>query len=877
MKLWLGCFQKDGESMLRNDNQTTHPWSLDKEVLLSNFHSDPDLGLGLMDVERNLAFFGDNVLKEEVPDKNVVLFFRQFKNPMALTLLCATIVSSFFGETHDAMAIFAILILNGFIGFFQEKKSNDAILSLKKLSVPKVRVIRGGKVFVTASEKVVPGDILQIEAGDYVVADARVIEAFQLTSDESSLTGESFPIEKVTHSIPVETILSERINMLHAGTAVSGGSGKALVTSTGMKTQIGKVAQLLTETHQELTPLQIRLNGVSLQLLYMGFLVILIVVFLRYLENDPWQEILMSAIGLSIAAIPEGLPTVIIVALAIAIKRMTKRHVIIRNLSAVETLGSTDVICTDKTGTLTTGKMKVRDVHPHKVSDFERLIEGFVLCNNASIQNSGSGDPTERSLLQYAADKNFSVEDLKARFPRIKEWSFDSERKKMSVAVKDLKEFRIITKGAPEELISSSRLSEEEKNMYLKKVHLLSSKGVRVLALGEKKKVSLDVHSNDLISIERDLEFLGMVAISDPPKEESISSVRACKEAGIKVIMITGDHPSTALGVARELGILNPGEPEVVLTGKDLDCLDDETLRQKVEATLVYARVSPFHKLRIVECLQINHHVVAMTGDGVNDAPALKKAQIGVAMGKGGTEVARQASSMILTDDNFSSIVSAVKEGRAIYGNIKRTIQYLLSTNLSEILIVLGASLLNLPLPFTPLGLLWINFVTDGPPSLALASEPVDETILIETRRPSPKTFFDKRFLWEIFLIGFLMTIIGLGVYYYSYQNEGEVKAKSYVFTLLVFMTLFRSFSCRSETKSFFQLKMNYYHLFSVLLPILIQYTMDHLEFYQRVFQVQELTLSDNTFLMALGLIPFILVELFKLEKKRQKIEVSDQ
>jgi Ca2+-transporting ATPase len=609
----------------------------------------------------------------------------------------------------------------------------------------------------------------------------------------------------------------------------------------------------------------------------MGLMVILIVVFLRYLENDPWQEILMSAIGLSIAAIPEGLPTVVIVALAIAIKRMTKRHVIIRNLSAVETLGSTDVICTDKTGTLTTGKMKVREVHPYKVIDFERLIEGFILCNNASLENSGSGDPTERSLLQYAADKNFSVEDLKARFPRVKEWSFDSERKKMSVAVRDLKDFRIITKGAPEELISCSHLSEEEKIMYLKKVHLLSSRGVRVLALGQKKKASLDVHSNDLISIERDLEFLGMVSISDPPKEESISSVKACKDAGIKVIMITGDHPSTALGVARDLGILNPGEAEVVLTGKDLDSLDDETLRQKVESTLIYARVSPFHKLRIVDSLQMNHHIVAMTGDGVNDAPALKKAQIGVAMGKGGTEVARQASSMILTDDNFSSIVSAVKEGRAIYGNIKRTIQYLLSTNLSEILIVLGASLLNLPLPFTPLGLLWINFVTDGPPSLALASEPVDETILLETRRPSPKTFFDNRFLWELFLIGLLMTIICLGVYYYSYQNEGEVKAKSYVFTLLVFMTLFRSFSCRSETKSFFQLKMNYYHLFSVLLPILIQYTMDHLEFYQRVFQVQELTLSDNSFLIALGLIPFILVELFKLENKRQKDKVSHQ
>jgi Ca2+-transporting ATPase len=843
--------------------KVTHPWSLDEKEILKLFGINKNLGLSEIDAEKMLFQEGENILKIKKKISHHTLFMKQFQNPMALLLFSAAVLALALGETIDAFAIFSILLLNGFISFIQELKASEAIDALKELSVPMVRVLRMGKVNSIPSEKIVSGDIIFVEAGDYVTADARILEAHQLSADESTLTGESVPVKKNIFKINNDSPLADRNNMLHAGTAISQGSGKALVTATGMRSEIGQVAELLSETITQETPLQLRLKIVSNRLFFFGIIIILLMILIRYLEGETWLVIFMSAISLAVAAIPEGLPTVVTLALALAVRRMTKRNTIMRNLAAVETLGSTDVICTDKTGTLTTGIMSVREVFLLHNSLLDRFIEGMVLCNNASLDNGGSGDPTEKALLSYVYSQNINLDEIKTQNPRSNEWSFDSDRKRMSIAIKTSDQFRIITKGAPETMIERCLLSQDDRDKINERLQSFTSKGFRLLAVADKFSEITD----DVNSLENQLHFLGLVAISDPPKSDTLAAIKECKNAGIKVVMITGDHPSTAKSIALELGISSKTERDDVITGSELEQMDFEELKKRVEHISVYARVTPVHKLNIIHALQTNGHVVAMTGDGVNDAPALRKAQIGVAMGKAGTEVARQASSMILTDDNFSNIVHAVEEGRAIYGNIKRSIQYLLSTNLSEILIVFGASIFNLPVPFTPIGLLWINLVTDGFPALALASEPLEKNILQETTRPSPATFFDRAFILELFFVGFLMGIMCLSLFYFKVKNSGVEEGRTFVFSLLVFMSLFRSFSCRSEKRSFFQLKLNYFHLGSVLFPITIHLTLDHFEFYQRMLKIHELSLKENLLIALLSLLPVTMIELYKLFK----------
>jgi Ca2+-transporting ATPase len=839
------------------------PWSKDCQEVLKELGVSKDTGLSSIGVRKLISVFGKNVLLTEKKVSKLQIFFKQLNNHMVYLLFSALVVALILGEVLDASAILSILILNSVIGYFQESRASEAIEALKKLSVPTARVLRDQQVKSIPSEDVVPGDILIFEAGDYVSADARLLEAFQLSVDEALLSGESLPISKSIESLSQDTFFAERKNMIHAGSAISNGTGKAIVTATGMQTEIGRIAELLEDSDEKMTPLQVRLNIVSNRLIMMGAVVIFIVFVLRFLEHEPWYVILMSAISLAVAAIPEGLPTVVTLALTLAVRRMTKRNAIIRNLSAVETLGSTDVICTDKTGTLTTGIMTVREIFLLDENKRDSFLRAMVLCNNASLDNGGSGDPTEKALLEYANNYADDLDHIRQNFPRLHEWSFESDRKRMSVAVQSKDGVHIFTKGAPEVMIDLCLLDEEDKERIRRETHRLTSKGQRLLAAAQKK----DEVKQSAFEIERDLEFLGLVAMADPPKNETIAAIKNCQEAGIKVVMITGDHPVTAKAIALELGIAIPGSFDEVLTGKEIEELKIDGLRGRAQRTAVYARVSPFHKLKIVEALQGLGHVVAMTGDGVNDAPALKKAQIGVAMGKAGTEVARQASSMILTDDNFSTIVSAVEEGRAIFGNIKRTIQYLLSTNLAEILIVLGASIFSLPVPFTPIGLLWINLVTDGFPSLALAAEPLDKNLLSDSKRPSPNSFFDRYFLTELFFVGLMMTLISLGTYAYMLKVSTEEKARTYTFSILVFMALFRSFSCRSETKSFFQLKLNYYHLLSVLFPMILQICVDQTQFYQRLFKVQELSLMENLHIILASMLPFLILELIKYRK----------
>lgn len=851
-----------------------NPWALPLTQLENDLETNLKQGLTSEKIPSLKESFGRNVLSEEKRTGRLKIFLRQFHSPMIYTLLFATVIALYLGENPDALAILLIVILNAFIGFAQEAKAEDAILALKKLTVPKAKVFREGEVKVIDSSEVLPGDLLQLEAGDYVVADARLIKAYQMSCDEGILTGESLPVQKIADALPACTDLSERVNMVFAGTAISSGSGQAIVTSIGMNTEIGHIAGLLKDTGFIKSPLQIRLDKVSNNLLKVGGLIMLIVAVLGVIKGDEWSVILMSAIGLSVAAIPEGLPTVVTLALTLAVRRMTKRNALVRKMNAVETLGSTDIICTDKTGTLTTGKMQVREVHA--LQDEEIFLRSLILCNNASINEGGvSGDTTEIALLIYAEERGLSVPDCRNQYNRIHEWSFDSDRKRMSVAIRENEEILIYCKGAPESILPLCDMSPEMKKKIEEQMDALSRKGRRILAFASKKESERDFTQVTESEIERDLTFIGLTAMADPPKEDAIDSIRSCKEAGIKVVMITGDHPVTAHAIAKELGIPDEGTFDQILTGPELNSLSNENLVKAVERTAVYARVSPEHKLIIIEALQSNGHIVSMTGDGVNDAPALKKASIGVSMGKGGTEVARQASAIILTDDNFATIVSAVEEGRAIFGNIKRTIQYLLSSNLGELLIMLFAAVLMLPTPLTPIGLLWINLVTDGLPSLALAAEPVEKDFLKTSGGPSPASFFDKSFLWEVGLVGLLMMIIQCSVYVYALKSEDILTAKTYAFNVMVYLSLFRSFSCRSETKTYFELPFNKWHFFSVVIPIVLQLALQHSEFYNKLFRIRMMSFSENLTMLLFGMIPFIVVEIYKVLKRTGQVKAS--
>jgi P-type Ca2+ transporter type 2C len=866
------------------------PWKDSATQVLAAADVALETGLTVEEANNRLKAYGPNTLKAEVKITPLQRFLSQLKNPVIITLLIAAIISGLLGEKADAIAITAIIVLNAVIGYVQEAKAEAAIEALKKLSAPHARVLRGGKVVEVQASEVCVGDVLILESGDYVPADCRIIQASQLSTDEAILTGESLPVNKDVNPVPASALLADRKNMLFASTAVATGTARAVVTATGIDTEIGRIAGLLAAADRAKTPLQERLEQVSGRLLILCAFVIAIVAMLGVVNEEPWFDVVMTSISLAVAAIPEGLPTVVTLALALAVRRMTRRNAIVKHLPAVETLGSTDVICTDKTGTLTTGKMRTREVFALSCGimpvsdlgkgvpdDVRRLIVCGALCSNASLNDDGSatGDPTEVALLHLAREANLPAQTLTAQYPRLAEWSFDSDRKRMSVAVQAGSETVVHCKGAPESLLSLCQLSNEEKEKVLKAVETLSGQGRRLLAVAVRalpvSPVNFDASAYaDASSVENSLTFLGLVAIADPPRQESIQAIKTCKAAGIKVVMITGDHPVTAKAIARELGIVEDGFDKV-LTGAELETMPAGQLSEQVERIAVYARVSPEHKVKIVRAWKDRGNIVAMTGDGVNDAPALKEASIGVSMGRGGTEVARQASSMILTDDNFATIVAAVEEGRAIYGNIRRTIQYLLSGNAAEILVMLGAAILGMPAPLAPIHLLWINLVTDGLPALALAAEPVPKNVLGNTKRPSPGTFFDRDFYQEMAFIGGITAVMALIVYGYSLQIADETTARTHVFSFLVFAELFRSFACRNDQKTIFQLGFasNLYHVLAVAVPVSFQLTLHHTELFQDIFKVIPISWYDCVIMGLLTLVPVTLVEMRKWLKQK--------
>ncbi|KYG67980.1 hypothetical protein AZI87_01530 [Bdellovibrio bacteriovorus] len=866
-------------------NSSIPPWARKADEILTEHQVTVDRGLGPDEANSRLEKFGPNILGTEKKVSRLSRLLHQFKSPVVIILIVAMVISFALGETVDAVAILTIVIINSLIGFFQEIKAEAAVEALKKMSAPKGRVIRDGKIHEIPASQIVPGDILFLESGDFVAADARLIEARQVSADEAVLTGESIPVTKRTSPVEIETVVADRKNMLFAGTAVATGTAKAIVTTTGLKTEKGKIASLLESTDKASTPLQLRLEEVSQKLLWACGVVVILVAILGYLHGEVWLEIAMTAISLSVAAIPEGLPTVVTLALALAIRRMTKKNAIVKHLPAVETLGSTSVICTDKTGTLTTGKMRIREVYTlqsglrsvdESLQSEIELITSSVLCSNAAPNSDGghSGDPTEVALLVLAQNAGLDSGSLTRKYPRVFEWSFDSDRKRMSVACRHGDGILVHCKGAPESVISLCNLSTGDRQKIVQNVEDLSAKGRRLLAIARRDLSDTIAERGTKFpawsEVEKNLEFLGLVSIADPPRTESIRAVADCRAAGIKVVMITGDHPETAKAIAGELGILDKNF-NGVLAGPELEKLSDSELREQVEKVAVYARVSPEHKLRIVRSWQALGHVVAMTGDGVNDAPALKQASIGISMGRGGTEVARQASSMILTDDNFATIVSAVEEGRAIYGNIRRSIQYLLSGNLSEILIMLGAAIVGWPAPLAPIHLLWINLVTDGLPSLALAAEPVPKNFLKTTKRPSAENFFSSHFYKEMIFIGITIGVMSLLVYGYSLKYEDETTARTHVFTFLVFAELFRSFACRSETQTVFQLGLfsNMYHIAAVMVPMIFQISLHHFPLFQNVFKVTHIGWTECILFLILTMIPVSALEVRKFIKHR--------
>ncbi|MEO8179766.1 MAG: cation-translocating P-type ATPase [Deltaproteobacteria bacterium] len=792
----------------------------------------PASGLSTVEAKERLATQGPNELARAEATSPWLLLLEQFKSPVIWLLLGACVVSAALGEMVDASAIGTIVVLNSLVGFFQEYRAERAVLALRSMTAPRARVLRDGRTAVIAAAEVVPGDLLVLEAGDVVAADAKLVEANALLTSEAPLTGESTPVEKSTLAVAAEAPLAERRDSVFMGTAVANGTGRALVFATGPKTELGKIAHLLATATNEATPLQKRLARVSQLLLYICLGVVATVAALGLWRRLPVLDVFLSAVSLAVAAVPEGLPAVVTIALAAGVQRLVGRNVLVRKLHAVETLGCATVICTDKTGTLTTGVMTARELWG---GDHKELLEAAISCCDAELdatERGGTGDPTELALLVAAAERGLRRADIEQAHPRVLVNPFDSERKRMSIRRND---GVLYVKGAVETVLphcSSAQSGALEANGQM------ATRGLRVLAIAVGKGEA-----------EEALTLLGLVGIADPPRTEAIEAVKAARAAGITTVMITGDHPATAQAIARELGILGPRD---------------------TAAEVVHARATPEDKLTIVRSWKSRGAVVAMTGDGVNDAPALREAHIGIAMGKTGTEVTREASDMILTDDNFASIVLAIREGRGIFDNIRKTLVYLLAGNAGELAVMFGAAVIGLPMPLLPLHLLWINLVTDGLPALALVVDPVDREAMNRPPRNPEEPMLGRSEWGLIAFTGALQASVTLGVFAWALESRNLAEARNLAFSVLVFGELLRAFSARSTTRLFWEVGAftNVRVLGVVAVSVLVQLGLHHIPATQELFQIGALPLADCALSFGLGLVPVSVLELSKLLRR---------
>jgi Ca2+-transporting ATPase len=900
-----------------------------------------DAGLPRGEAALRLARFGRNELRGEKPTSPLAIFLAQFKSFIIWVLVGAALVSGFLSEWVDALAIVGIVVLNAVLGFIQEHRAEKSLAALKRMASPTSKVIREGEHAVIPAGEIVPGDLVEIEAGDNVPADSRIVWlTSNFSAQEASLTGESTPVAKTTRALEEKDVpLADRANMVYMGTSIASGRARAIVVETGMTTELGRIAGMIQDIKHETTPLQRKLEGFGRWIVYVCFVLVGVVFLLEWLRGGEVLEVFLTAVSLAVAAIPEGLPAVVTIALALGVQRMVKRHALIRKLPSVETLGCATVICSDKTGTLTKNEMTVQRLlaggeifevtgigydpkgdillgsqqvemsgHP----ELRKALECAVLCNGADLVRDGEsyricGDPTEAALLTAAGKAGVWKKDMEAQFEFVDEIPFDSERKKMSVIRRQADRLLSFVKGAPDVLVADCDYIETrgtvrpitgaDREAVLSANGAFADRALRVLGLAYKPLEETPT-GRDVRAVETGLVFVGLAAMIDPPRPEVKQAVEQCKSAGIRTVMITGDHKNTAVAVGTELGFFK--EDSVALASEELDALDDDDLAARIERVPVYARVSPEHKLRIVKAWRAKGHVVAMTGDGVNDAPAVKEADIGVAMGITGTDVTKEVSDMVVTDDNFASIVAAVEEGRGIYDNIKKFVHYLLSCNAGEVLVMFLAAMVGLPVPLLPIQILWVNLVTDGLPALALGVDPVDKNIMKRKPRRTDEGIVGRSNLVLMIIQGAVIATGCLLAFTYIYYLEGRhslgqvfqalfsldfahlgsiftvddaargvilARARTVAFVVLAFSQDFHSYNCRSQRESLFKIGIfsNHKLVAATMVSMTLNAMAIYNPFFQSVLKTQPLLLGELLLVVCFASLPLWVMETVKL------------
>ena len=908
------------------------------EALADELQTDLTRGLPVDDAARRRAQEGPNELPEAPPPSLLKLFLSQFTSLIVWVLIGAAIVSGLLEDWIDAAAILAIVFFNGVLGFVQEFRAERSLAALRKMSVSMARVIRDGALQSIPARELVRGDIIALEAGDRIPADARVVYTTNFHAQEASLTGESTPVHKQAERLDTSEVpLADQRNMVFMGTVAVSGKARGLVVATGLGTELGRIAALIqkaAEAERAETPLQRRLEQFGSTLLWLALGVVAIVFVLGSLRGEPLVEMFLISVSLAVAAVPEGLPAVVTITLALGVTRMATRHALIRKLPAVETLGSATVICTDKTGTLTKNEMTVTKLvvgnetfevtgegyepvgeirealgvrrqamgsekpqgvsvfsspltpHPSRLQPgLHQLLKAAVLCNGATLQQEDGtwkiiGDPTEGALLVAAAKAGLTKAALESQAPLEREIPFDAERKMMTIVRRTEQGRKVYSKGAPDVLLKrcaacatldgrTEVLDDEHRRLIGAANALLAQQALRVLGVAY-RSIGQSASSDE--EIERELIFLGLLAMKDPLRPEAAEAVRLCRQAGIRTAMITGDHKETAVAIARELGLQR--HDEMALSGAELDGFTDEQLTHRVEGVSVYARVSAEHKLRVVQAWKRNGAIVAMTGDGVNDAPAIKAADIGVAMGLAGTDVTKEASDMVVTDDNFASIAAAVEEGRGIFDNIRKTVHFLLSCNVSEVLVMLFATLFGLPLPLLPIHILWMNLVTDGFPALALAVDPKAPDLMQRPPRQVEARLLDGGRLWTVAGEGLLLAVIALGAFSYSLfvWKQPIDQARTVTFTVMVAAQLVHAFNCRSDRWSLFHVGVTTNHalIWAVAVSLTLQVGILTVPVVEPIFKVAPLPIEDWELMTAMGLLPLAIVEGVKWVRRQR-------
>ncbi len=852
-------------------------WSLSEKSLGKELSLDLENGLKSEEIKKRQDKFGKNLLPKKKKLSPWKIFLRQFTSLMVILLLAAALIAGILGELIDTVAILSIVFINAVLGFIQEYKAEKSLEALQKMVNPSSKVIRDGKVTEVLSKELVVGDLLLLEQGDLVPADARILELSQFSINESALTGESLPIQKNSAVIHEDKVpIAERKNMVFRGTSVLSGKAKAVVTSVGSKTELGKIAESLHEQKKEETPLQNRLNRLGKNLIFFCAGIILIIFIVGLIKGNPIFDMILISISLAVAAIPEGLPAIITVSLAIGVKKMAKKNALTRRLHSVETLGCSTVICTDKTGTLTQNKIKVKKISMNdkefevaddiiyknqkinidNYNDLKWHITIGILCNNSEIQSEEKiiGDPTEGAILIVGKKAGLLKHDLEQKYPILDELPFDSERKKMSILRKAENENILFVKGAPDELIKNSisiyqdneihPLADSERNRLLDINSSLASQGLRIIATAYKKNFPKETLTHE---DEKNLIFAGFFAMIDPPRLEVNDAILECQNAKIRIIMITGDHKDTATAIAKQLNLIKDNQKAI--TGAEIDEMNDEQLKEKIDQISVIARASAHHKLRIIKALKSHNHTVAMTGDGVNDALAIKAADIGISMGITGTEVTKEASDMIILDDNFASIESAIKEGRGIFANIQKFIGYLFSANIAEILVIFLGMVLafkdlqgNTFVILTPIQILWLNLITDGMPALAMSADKTNEEVMKKAPRKTSAPILSISYLIELFVISILVTI-GVLLACFIGIKQGAEHAQTMAFTVLVILELLVAQIVRYRFKA--KLLTNFWFLGAILSSLAIHLCVIYIPIFHHIFKVTPLSITD--------------------------------